>query len=47
MEEEFYFTNQARAVLFTRYKQLIKLSCDAIQKDDCRKLKGYLTQYLT
>ena len=47
MEEEFYFTNQERELLFTLYKQLIKLSCDAIQKDDCRKLKGYLIQYLT
>ena len=47
MEEKFYFTNQERELLFTLYKQLIKLSCDAIQKDDCRKLKGYLIQYLT
>ena len=47
MEEKFYFTNQERELLFTLYKQLIKLSCDAIQKDDCRKLKGYLIQYLS
>ena len=47
MEEKFYFNNQERELLFTLYKQLIKLSCDAIQKDDCRKLKGYLIQYLT
>ena len=47
MEEKFYFTNQERELLFTLYKQLIKLSCDAIQKDDCRKLKGYLIQCLT
>ncbi len=47
MEEKFYFNNQERDLFFTLYKQLVKLSCDAIQKDDCRKLKGYLIQYLT
>ena len=46
MEEKFYFTNQERELLFTLYKQLINLSCDAIQHDDCRKLKGYLIRFL-
>ena len=46
MEEKFYFTNQEREQLFTLYKQLIKLSCDTIHQDDCRKLKGYLTQFI-
>ena len=47
MEEQFYFTNQEREQLFTLYKHLVKLSCDAIQQDDCRKLKAYLIQYLS
>ena len=47
MEDIFYFNDQERELLFTLYKQLIKLSCDTIQKNDCRKLKGYLTQYLS
>ena len=47
MEDRFYFNDQERELLFSLYKQLIKLSCDTIQKDDCRKLKGYLTQYLS
>ena len=47
MEEKFYFNNQERELLFTLYKQLIRVSCDAIQQDDCRKLKGYLIQYLS
>ena len=47
MEDRFYFNDQERELLFTLYKQLINLSCDTIQKDDCRKLKGYLIQYLT
>ena len=46
MEERFYFNDQERELLFTLYKQLIRLSCDALQKDDCRKLKGYLIDYL-
>ena len=47
MEDRFYFSDQERELLFTLYKQLINLSCDTIQKDDCRKLKGYLIKYLT
>ena len=47
MEEKFYFTTQERGLLFTLYKRLVKLSCDAIQKDDCRKLKNYLTQFIS
>ena len=47
MEEKFYFTTQERELLFTLYKRLVKLSCDAIQKDDCRKLKNYLTQFIS
>ena len=47
MEEKFYFNDQERELLFTLYKQLIKLSCDALLKEDCRKLKGYLIQYLS
>ena len=47
MEDRFYFNNQERELLFTLYKQLIRLSCDTIQKDDCRKLKGYLKECLT
>ena len=46
MEENFYFNDQERELLFNLYKQLINLSCDAIQKDDCRKLKNYLVQFL-
>ena len=47
MEEKFYFTTQERELLFALYKRLVKLSCDAIQKDDCRKLKNYLTQFIS
>ena len=47
MDERFYFTTQERELLFILYKQLVKLSCDAIQKDDCRKLKNYLTQFIS
>ena len=47
MEERLHFTDPEREQLFTLYKRLINLSCDAIQKDDCRKLKGYIIQYLS
>ena len=46
MEEKLYFTTQERRQLFTLYKQLFKLSFDTIRKDECRKLKGYLQQFL-
>ena len=46
MEENFYFNDQERELLFNLYKQLINLSCDAIQQDYCRKLKGYLIRFL-
>lgn len=46
MEEKLYFTTQERRQLFTLYKQLFKLSFDTIRKDEYRKLKGYLQQFL-
>ena len=46
MEEKLYFTTQERRQLYTLYKQLFKLSFDTIRKDECRKLKGYLQQFL-
>lgn len=42
MEENVFFTAKEREQLFALYKQLLQLSGDTLQKDDCRKLKAHL-----
>lgn len=44
MEEKTFFTVREREQLFALYKQLLHLSGDTLQKNDCRKLKRHLIE---
>ena len=46
MEENIFFKEEERKQLFTLYKQLIRLSGDTLLKDDCRKVKQQLMEFI-
>ncbi len=42
MKDIFFFNTEEKVQLITLYKNLLTLSGDALQKDDCRKIKNHL-----
>lgn len=44
METDIFFTSEEKIALFGLYRRLLKLTGDALQKGDCRKLKQLLIQ---
>ena len=44
MNENTFFTNEEKVMLFTLYRQLLKLSEDTLRHDDCAKIKDILIE---
>ncbi|MBO4985042.1 MAG: bifunctional (p)ppGpp synthetase/guanosine-3',5'-bis(diphosphate) 3'-pyrophosphohydrolase [Bacteroides sp.] len=46
MDTEVFFTASERALLHTLYRKLLQLSGETLHTGDCKKLKGYITNYI-